>query len=72
MRKASFRCTCDREIGMREIVCFPQVSIQHSDRRGASIQAEDCAAFEVDTRHSMNWKVGDDDVHTITMATMAT
>ena len=57
---------------MLEIVYFLQVSIQHSDRRRASIQVEDHAAFKFDTRHSIKWKAGDDDVHTIMMATMAT
>ena len=57
---------------MLEIVYFLQVSIQHSDRRRASIQVEDHAAFKFDTRHSIKWKAGDDDVHTIMMVTMAT
>ena len=57
---------------MLETVCFLQVSIQHSDRRRASIQVDDHAAFKLDTRHSINWKAGDDDVHTTMMATMAT
>ena len=68
----SFRCTCDREIVIREMVCFLQVSIQHSDRRRASIQVEDQAAFKLDTRHSINWKARDDDVHTLMMARMVT
>ena len=33
---------------MRETVCFLPVTIQHSDRRPASIQGENRAAFKID------------------------